>query len=85
MAVAANLVDNIQCLPADVEVRINLWNMNGAVAPSGMADNHFVEVVIDGFSYTPSDVQGVANGQACSKHCQCLGTSRCVNGICAAA
>jgi hypothetical protein len=85
MALAANLVDNIQCLPADVEVRINLWNMNGAVAPSGMADNHIVEVVIDGFSYTPSNVQGVANGQACSKHCQCLGTSRCVNGICTAA
>jgi hypothetical protein len=86
MALASGLVDYVQCLPADVEVRINIWNKNGAtVAPAGMADSHVAEVIIDSFTYTPSNVDGVANGKACSKHCQCRGTSRCVNSVCTAA
>lgn len=76
------LSDRIQCLPADVEVRINLWNIYGTDPPTEMEDTHVAEVVIDGFSFTPSGETGVEDGEYCSKHCQCLGTSLCINGLC---
>lgn len=84
-AIKEGLTDRIQCLPADVEVRINLWNVLGTNAPMDMEDGHVAEVVIDGFTFTPSGVAGVADGEYCSKHCQCSGDgSLCVNGICTA-
>ena len=76
--------DFIQCLPANIEIRINLWNSNGATAPSGLSDRHKVEVAIDKFTFTPSGVSAVPNGGYCSKHCMCSTNSRCVNGICVA-
>jgi Glycosyl hydrolases family 16 len=75
--------DFIQCLPANIEIRINLWNSNGATAPSGLSDRHKVEVAIDKFTYTPSGLSAVPNGGYCSKHCMCSTNARCVNGICA--
>jgi hypothetical protein len=82
-AVNAGLEDYVQCLPASVEVRMNLWNMHGADTPTGMATDEIVEVVIDDFVYTPSGLTGIANGGVCSKDCQCQGSSSCVNGSCA--
>jgi hypothetical protein len=84
MALEQNLPDRIQCLPANVEVRMNVWNVKGAdVAPTGMADTDVAQVVIDKFSFVPSNVIGVDDGQLCSKHCQCSGaTSMCVNSMC---
>jgi hypothetical protein len=84
MALEQNLPDRIQCLPANVEVRMNVWNVRGAdVAPTGMADTDVAQVVIDKFSFVPSNVVGVDDGQLCSKHCQCSGTtSMCVSSMC---
>jgi hypothetical protein len=76
--------DYIQCLPATVEIRMNLWHSKGAVRPPTMADTHVAQVVIDQFVYTPNYILGVANGETCSKTCQCLPTSRCVNNKCRA-
>ena len=76
--------DFIQCLPANIEVRINLWNSNGATAPSGLSDKHKVEVVIDNFTFTPSGLTAVFDGGYCSKSCMCNTKSQCVNGICVA-
>jgi hypothetical protein len=81
-ALFAGLNDYVQCLPADVEVRINLWNMFGNVLPIGMLDSEIVQVVIDDFSFTPSNLQYVLDGGYCTKHCQCDTSSMCVNGIC---
>jgi hypothetical protein len=83
-ALGAGLEDRIQCLPANVEVRINLWNMNGNSRPSSMTDTDVVEVVIDDFNFVPAAVQGAAAAQACSKDCQCLsGTCNSSNKKCA--
>jgi hypothetical protein len=81
-ALFAGLNDYVQCLPADVEVRINLWNIFGSVLPVGMLDSQIVQVVIDNFSFTPSNLQYVVDGGACTKHCNCDASSMCVNGIC---
>jgi hypothetical protein len=77
------LEDRIQCLPANVEIRINLWNMNGAVAPSSLSSTDYVEVVIDDFEFVPSDLQGAAGGSICSKSCQCV-SGACSGGYCTA-
>jgi hypothetical protein len=70
--------DFVQCLPADVEARINLWSLGGAlVAPMEMSDDEMVEVVIDGFTYSPTSRRGVEDGGFCSKDCQCLEGSKC--------
>jgi len=81
-ALRAGLTDRIQCLPADVEVRVNLWNVEGTSQPVDMTESQVVEVVIDSFSFEPSNVDGVEDGEFCSKHCQCSGTSVCMDGIC---
>merc|ERR1712038_690140 len=62
-------IDYVQCLPADVEVRMNLWSM-------------YVEVVIDDFSFTKSNEEFIQPGEYCSKHCQCEAMRGCVNGKC---
>jgi len=80
--VVNGLNDYIQCLPANMEIRINLWNSNGAVAPSGWDDNYKVEVTISDFTYTPSGLTSVLNGDYCSKSCMCDGMSTCINGKC---
>jgi hypothetical protein len=59
-------------LPANVEVRMNLWNVRGNNTPTGMTANHAVEVIIDNFVYTPSGLTGLPSGSRCSKNCQCL-------------
>jgi hypothetical protein len=74
--------DFIQCLPADVELRINVWNMRGALNPNGYGDNHRVEVTIDNFTYVPSGKTHVPDGGMCSKDCMCASTSGCVSGTC---
>lgn len=74
--------DRIQCLPADVELRFNVWNLLGTATPTGMNPNERVEVVIDQLTYTPSGETAVSNGGACSKTCQCEASSQCISGIC---
>lgn len=59
--------DHVQCLPANVEVRMNLWNVRGNNTPTGMTANHAVEVIIDNFVYTPSGLTGLPSGSRCSK------------------
>jgi len=79
-AVISGQRDYIQCLPAEVEIRMNLWNFRGMTTPTGMTDDQYVEVVIDNFVYEPSAVLFAGYGDYCSKHCQCAGL--CVNGRC---
>jgi hypothetical protein len=79
-AVKSGRRDYIQCLPAEMEVRMNLWNMYGAKAPLGMSDRQYIEVVIDAFEYEPATVMYVEKEGYCSKHCQCEGS--CVDGKC---
>jgi hypothetical protein len=81
----ANLPDYIQCLPADVEVRINLWNNMGTVAPQEMDDDHVAEVIISEFTYTPGAVQAVPIDGDCSKTCQCEESLTCIESKCTAA
>jgi beta-glucanase (GH16 family) len=81
-ALATGTQDLVQCMPADVEVRINLWNMNGMAAPTGLSSTDRVEVVIDDFSFTKSNLFEVANGEPCSKHCQCGKGSKCNISVC---
>jgi hypothetical protein len=76
--------DFIHCLPADMEIRINVWNSRGAVNPNGYSDKHKVEVTIDNFTFTPSGKTQVPNGGVCSKSCMCASTSSCVSGKCVA-
>ena len=80
-AVTLGLEDYVQCLPTNLEVRINLWNLNGTmVTPMEMSDDEMVEVVIDNFSYTPTNRTGVEDGGFCTKDCQCLEGSECSLG-----
>ena len=81
-AIELGTEDRIQCLPADVELRFNLWNFLGTSTPTGMNPNERVEVVIDQLTYTPSGETAVPNGGTCSKTCQCEASSQCISGIC---
>jgi hypothetical protein len=81
-AIFMGLNDNVQCLPANVEVRLNLWNMFGNVMPVGMSAIQVAEVVIDDFTFTPSNLEYVMDGGYCTKPCQCDASSTCVSGIC---
>jgi hypothetical protein len=78
----ANMPDYTQCMPANVEVRINLWHLFGPSPPDGVEDTHQVEVVIDDFTYAPSGLRGVSVGGVCSKDCQCVLGLLCVDKIC---
>jgi hypothetical protein len=82
-ALAAGEPDYTQCMPAQVEVRINVWNLYGSTTtPTDMQDSHIVEVVIDKFEFTPSGLTGVPLGGSCGKDCQCDGSSRCIGNRC---
>jgi len=75
--------DYTQCMPAQVEVRINLWHLHGSfVQPTDMEDSHVIQVVIDNFTYEPSGRTGVTDGGLCSKDCQCQPGSQCRNQVC---
>ena len=77
-ATTLGLEDYVQCLPTNLEVRINLWNLNGTLAtPMEMSDDEMVEVIIENFSYTPTNRTGVEDGGFCTKDCQCLEGSEC--------
>lgn len=82
-AVQEGRPDYVQCLPANMEVRMNLWNLYGTNRPTGMETHQSVEVVIDDFIYTPSGLSFVAEGGYCSKDCQC--ETACGDGFCATA
>jgi len=81
-AITHGVQDYVQCLPADVEIRLNLWNIEGNTRPNGLTDDQLVEVVIDNFTYTPSVSSYVEPGGYCSKHCQCDAYMGCINGQC---
>lgn len=82
-ALNAGQPDYVQCMPADVEIRLNLWNLFGASStPRGMLDTHMVQVVIDKFEFTPSGFTGLVEGSACSKDCQCDGSMVCLANKC---
>ncbi len=85
-AIAYGLEDFVQCLPADVEIRLNLWSINGLnTPPKGLNDDEYVEVVIDYFAYDQdTDIQHASPGESCTKHCQCEAEQGCVNGKCIA-
>lgn len=83
IALASCSEDYIQCLPNNVEVRINLWNMLDKI-PDNLDDTQRVVVVFDNFSFTSSGETHVADGGSCSKHCQCSASSSCASGICVA-
>lgn len=80
--------DLVQCLPSSLEVRFNLWNVGGGdlmpdfAQPSNVFTSHRIEVVIDSFNYTPSGLEYLADGEICSKHCQCGPSSICDNSTC---
>lgn len=75
--------DYVQCLPADVEIRLNLWSVDGMdPGPSGLSDDDYVEVIIDNFQYEEDGIEFVAPGDYCSKHCQCEAALGCSNGQC---
>lgn len=80
-ALTSGAPDFTQCLPADVEIRMNLWNLLGTSKPSGLEDHHIVEVVIDDFKFNPSKVKGLNNGDVCTKGCQCK-SQNCVGNRC---
>lgn len=83
-ALKNNQPDYTQCLPADVEVRIGLWNLYGNLPPTDMAGtpDHVVEVIIDDFTYTPSGLEFVKDGGVCSKDCHCSPSSQCLGNVC---
>jgi hypothetical protein len=75
--------DFVQCMPSGyTEVRLNLWNVNGAEVPAGLEPTDTVQVVIDKFEYESSPVAYAADGDYCSKSCQCGPASECLNGLC---
>jgi hypothetical protein len=84
-AIDANAPDYLQCLPADVEVRINLWNLFGSSPPPGLEDTHRVDVVIDSFQFTPSGLTGLPAGGTCSRDCHCDGDAVCLSNVCLSA
>lgn len=83
-ALDAGEPDFNQCLPADIEIRLSLWNLYGTQKPTEIeSDDTVVEVVIDDFEYTPRrGLEHVPNGGACSKDCQCSPSSRCYDNTC---
>ncbi|GKY96461.1 hypothetical protein MPSEU_000605600 [Mayamaea pseudoterrestris] len=82
-AISTSQTDRVQCMPSSIEARASLWSIRGAeVAPDGMKENQQVQVVFDKFTFTPLGVTGVADGEACSKNCQCL-SGYCQSGVCA--
>jgi hypothetical protein len=82
--------DFLQCLPGNLEFRLNLWKMGPGdlqpdfEQPADSFSSHRVEVVISDFVYTPSENQYVADGEICSKKCQCAPASECLNAVCTA-
>lgn len=84
-AIDAGVDDFVQCLPANVEIRFNLWNMFGTQTPTDMKETDIVEVVIDDFKYTPSGLTGVKAGGYCTKNCQCESPLVCFSRTCTAA
>ena len=81
-SVSQHRQDFVQCLPKNVEIRMNLWNTQGVSAPDGLSDTDYVKVVIDDFQYIESDQKHIPAGNSCSKHCQCVG--KCIDGSCEA-
>jgi hypothetical protein len=81
-SVSQHRQDYVQCLPNNVEIRMNLWNTQGVSAPDGLSDTDYVKVVIDNFQYIESDQKHIPAGNSCSKHCQCVGD--CIDGRCEA-
>ena len=82
MALDAGQPDYTQCLPADVEVRMNLWNLFGDSIPEGMQDTYMVEVVIDDFHFTPNGLTALPENGVCSKDCHCSESSSCQKNRC---
>jgi len=80
------VTDYIQCLPANMELRLNLWNNNGinGPIPSGFNEKYKVQVTITDFTFTPSGLTSVPNGGYCSKDCMCNTSSKCLNSKCVA-
>jgi len=77
-AITLGLDDFVQCPSTNLEIRINLWNLKGTlIAPMEMNDDEMVEVIIDNFTYTPTNRTGVEDGDFCSRNCQCMEGSEC--------
>lgn len=81
-ALNAGTPDYIQCMPADVEVRLNVWHLFGNSQPKGMQDTDVLEVVFDDFQFTPNGLHALQDGGTCSKNCQCGADSTCQNNKC---
>lgn len=83
-ALAARQSDYTQCMPANAEVRMNLWNLFGSGTPTDMEDSDLVRVVIDNFEFRPSGRTAVVLGGVCSKDCHC-GALKCIQNRCTSA
>jgi hypothetical protein len=85
MALGSKQIDYVQCMPANLEIRINLWHRFGNSKPPELEDHHVVEVVIDEFDFVTGEKEFIPDGGTCTKHCQCnYPNSRCSNNKCAA-
>ena len=81
--------DFVQCLPNNLEVRLNLWHLTGwgnqptfeQSSPSDYS-SYRVVAVIDDFRFTPSGQTHLMDGEICSKDCQCSPTSECIDAMC---
>lgn len=79
--------DFIQCLPHNVDLRLNLWGINGTNQAPAFEGVENVEaarvvVVIDHVDFMSSGIRHAADGEECSKDCQCSDSSTCFEGIC---
>lgn len=81
-ALAMGQPNRVQCLPANMEIRLNLWNMNGGVLPMEMSPGQSVEVVIGDFVYEPNGVVGVEVGGVCAFDCQCVSNNCGRDNLC---
>lgn len=81
LALSEGREDLVQCLPANLDVRINIWNMLSVGDPPGLAIDEEVVVVLGEFSYSEMTERFRGVGRRCSKDCQC--ESSCRNGFCA--
>ena len=80
--------DFVQCLPHNVDIRLNLWGLGGTTRAPMFGNvvtdenNARVRVVVDYVGHVPSGITHMEDGQECSKDCQCSETSICKDGIC---
>jgi hypothetical protein len=59
-SLATGTADFVQCLPA--MSACNIWNMNDTIALTGLLSTDRIEVVMEDFSFAPSNLSEIVNG-----------------------